>query len=367
MYAYWVCAARETPFSGLNFRSGACPFLHMMQFSTPEHHHFTFFCRSGDHHFHNFSMFKSFFATRGRLIAARTQFGQRPGVSGRPDASYTFTLVLGSGAPHFNARASAWSGAPYFSPCRRGTYLPKFGASTPPPPTGVYSPLKCGSACGIIHIFHRPKPKASWTLSSMVDKPELNWTEIKTKKLVISSSWVHYIIMHVSTNTWLLRYLLPFHVESSTHYFGCEVSFLLEIKLTPFWRFIKTPLKCIPCQNNTVLQLSLFWCQNVPHFGGVIETFLSASLVRTTLWRSLEGNWRRHHHHHHHHYSSVSPSVTFPLLYLPVLFEALGYFEDLMLWVLVLWFFFFFKFFFLSLFPVSLYQQLAAMHVYDFI
>ena len=60
----------------------------------------------------------------------RKAFGQRFGVNGQPDVSYSQFW-----SPAFFARAR--SGAPHFSLCH-GTYLPKFGVSTPPPPPGVY-------------------------------------------------------------------------------------------------------------------------------------------------------------------------------------------------------------------------------------
>ena len=131
--------------------------------SVPEHHHFTFFggfCRSGDHHFQNFFHFNSFIASHGRL-SPNAKRSAAPRVSNRPecqpDASWQFrrlafsrskwiklvpeprifklkTAQARSGAPHFYARPGARSGArAHFSLCR-GTYLPKFGVSTPPPP-----------------------------------------------------------------------------------------------------------------------------------------------------------------------------------------------------------------------------------------
>ena len=164
---------RERPsFSALNFCSGAYHFHKLPKKSVPEHHHFTFlggFCRSGDHHFQEIFNFNPFIASHGRL-SPNAKRSAAPRVSGRPErqpyASWQFRrfafsrskrikLVLEpriftlktaqarsgaphfqarSGAPHFHARPGARSGAlAHFSHCR-GTYLPKFGVSTPPPP-----------------------------------------------------------------------------------------------------------------------------------------------------------------------------------------------------------------------------------------
>ena len=143
----------------------------------PEHHHFTVFggfCRSGDHHFQNFYNFNPFIASHGRGSArskhifsglkihlqnsayiqsmprplrwvAFSSGRQRRGLAAVPEPRI-FTLKTAqarsgarifklkttqarSGAPHFHVPEPL----PHFSLCR-GTYLPKFGVSTPPPP-----------------------------------------------------------------------------------------------------------------------------------------------------------------------------------------------------------------------------------------
>ena len=156
-------------------RSGASPF-----------YIFGGFCRSGDHHFQNFFNFDPFIACHGRLCpnaaprvshadaswqfrrvlfsaprVSQTRLGnsgeshfQRCGLARRVLAvpeSFIFTLKTDqarsgappppppifkrkmaqarSGAPHFHARPGARSGA-----LANGTYLPKFGVSTSPPP-----------------------------------------------------------------------------------------------------------------------------------------------------------------------------------------------------------------------------------------
>ena len=108
--AYWVCATRETPIFSPKFPLA------------PEHHHFYSFCRSGDHHFHLFHSSRSV-AARGRSTAARAE----PRGHSRLPA---FHARGSSRALHIHARAH--SGAPILL-LFRGTYLPKCGASAPPP------------------------------------------------------------------------------------------------------------------------------------------------------------------------------------------------------------------------------------------
>ena len=43
MYAYWVCAARETPIFSPKFPFRSISFSQITKKSVPEHHHFTFF------------------------------------------------------------------------------------------------------------------------------------------------------------------------------------------------------------------------------------------------------------------------------------------------------------------------------------
>ena len=172
MYAYWVCAAREDPHlqswisvpehiiftNFLKIRSGASPFnIFWRDFAVPE----TII-------FKNFFNFNPFIASHGRLspnakrLAAPRVSQTRPGSSGdwhfhaqngpiklvpEPHIFKLKTAQARSGAPHFHARPRARSGVlAHFSLCR-GTYLPKFGVSTPPPPgslnltTSLITPL----------------------------------------------------------------------------------------------------------------------------------------------------------------------------------------------------------------------------------
>ena len=192
MYAYWVCDALETPIFSRNFRSGAYHFhkLHK-NYPVPEHHPFTFladFAVPETTQYQNFLIlnpFMAYFAVKETIIfkisliatrsspptagSARTQsvrqrrwFSSRP--EHQPDASWQFRRLAFSRIktdqacsearissskrlklvpePHsFTLRPAARSGAlAHFSLCR-GTYLPNFGVSTPPPPSpgnGVY-------------------------------------------------------------------------------------------------------------------------------------------------------------------------------------------------------------------------------------
>ena len=111
MYAYWVCAARETPIFSPEFPFRSISFSQITKKSVPEHHHFKFFggfCRSGDHHFQNFN---PFIASHGRLprqcrgLAAVTEIR-------------IFTLKTAqarSGDSHFHAQNGS-------SSCRRFTF-----------------------------------------------------------------------------------------------------------------------------------------------------------------------------------------------------------------------------------------------------
>ena len=109
MYAYWVCAARETPiFPEFPFRS--ISFSQITKKSVPEHHHFTSFggfCRSGDPHFQNFFNFNPCIASHGRL-SPNAKRSAAPRVRGR------------SGDSHFHAQNGSSSfRSPAFSSSKR--------------------------------------------------------------------------------------------------------------------------------------------------------------------------------------------------------------------------------------------------------
>ena len=162
MYAYWVCAAQETPIFSPKFPFRSISFSQMTQKIRSGASPFYIFCRSRDHHFTI-----SLISTRSpppTASSARTQsIRQRPGLVAGQSASQT--RPGSSGDPHLHAQigsssvrsptvwvsrskqlklvpepriftldrgacSGAWAD---FSLCR-GTYLPKFGVSTPPPP-----------------------------------------------------------------------------------------------------------------------------------------------------------------------------------------------------------------------------------------
>ena len=124
----WISVPEHIIFTNYQkIRSGASPF-----------YIFAGFCRSGDHHFQNFFNINPFIASHG-LGSARSA---APRLSGH------------SGAPHFQAQngSSSFRRPPFsrstgpelvpeplpFFHFARGTYLPKFGVSTPPPPPPGY-------------------------------------------------------------------------------------------------------------------------------------------------------------------------------------------------------------------------------------
>ena len=99
VYAYWVCAARETPFLALNFRSGAYNFLHIFKYSAPEQagaSPFYSFCRSRENNFRNF-------VAHDRLTQPRSASSLRSPALSRPNNSCSlrrgafFTLPRRSG------------------------------------------------------------------------------------------------------------------------------------------------------------------------------------------------------------------------------------------------------------------------------
>ena len=138
------------PFSALNFRSGAYHFHKRPKNPVRNITILHLFCRSGDHHFQNFFSFNTFTASHGRL-SPNAKRSAAPRVSDRPecqpalDASWQFrrpafsrsTAELVPEVSIFTLDRRARSGVRAdFSLCR-GTYLTKFGVSSPPPPPDV--------------------------------------------------------------------------------------------------------------------------------------------------------------------------------------------------------------------------------------
>ena len=127
MYAYWVCAARETPILSPKF-----PFrgISFSQKSAPEHHHFTFFA--------DFAVPEkiSLISTRSSPPTAgsspNTKRSAAPRVSGRPerqpDASWQFRRLAFSRSKPYQAR----SAAPHFHAQNGSSSIrsPEFSRST---------------------------------------------------------------------------------------------------------------------------------------------------------------------------------------------------------------------------------------------
>ena len=177
IYAYWVCAARETPIFSPKFPFRSISFSQIFKYSAPQPHHFTVFGRSGDHDFRHFAAHtqpSSASSLRSPALSRPSHSSslrrgafftlpRRSGDSGRPecqpDASYSpfrrpaFTRPSSPStlqSPAFSRSRSPSSlrrpafftleldpEPPHFSPCRC-TYLPKFGVSAPPPRCSHY-------------------------------------------------------------------------------------------------------------------------------------------------------------------------------------------------------------------------------------
>ena len=173
MYAYWVCAARETPIFSPKFPFRSISFSQITKKSSPEHHHFTFFAVPETIIF-KIALISTHSSPPTTGSAPTQSVLRRPGLC-QPDASSQFRrpafprstrLKLGP-EPHIStlntAQARSWSpafprstrlklgpepriftldrgarsGARAHFSLFRGTYLPKFGVSTPPPPSRV--------------------------------------------------------------------------------------------------------------------------------------------------------------------------------------------------------------------------------------
>ena len=127
MYAYWVCAARETPIFSPEFPFRSISFSHITNKSVPEHHHFTSFfggfCCSGDHHFQNFFNFNPFIAWHGRL-SPNAKRSAAPRVTAGQSASQT--RPGSSGDSHFHPQnGSSACRSPAFSSSKRLKLVPE--------------------------------------------------------------------------------------------------------------------------------------------------------------------------------------------------------------------------------------------------
>ena len=103
MYAYWVCAALETPIFSPKFPFRSISFSQIPYKSGPEHHRFTFFA--------DFAVLETIIFERG-LAAGQSASQTRPGSSGdskrlklgpEPRIFTLKTAQARSGAQHFHA------------------------------------------------------------------------------------------------------------------------------------------------------------------------------------------------------------------------------------------------------------------------
>ena len=159
MYAYWVCAARETPIFSPEFPFRSISFSQITKnlfWSITILHFLADFAIPETIIFKN-----SLISTRSSpptVGSARTQFrrlafscSKRVKLVPEPRSLTLKMAQARSGAPHFHTqngsssfRSPAFScstGSSFRSPGQfftlHGTYLPKFGVSTPPPPPSL--------------------------------------------------------------------------------------------------------------------------------------------------------------------------------------------------------------------------------------
>ena len=177
MYAYWVCAPRETPIFSPEFPFRSISFSQITNKSVLEHHHFTFFggfCHSRDHNFPNFFNFNPFIASHGRLSpnamrSAVPRVISRP--ERQPDASWQFRRVAFSRSKRIKLvpeprnfmldRELVPEPGPIFHFAVTHTYRAKHRGGPPPPPPP--SPVWLGLThwrrfnFAITRISHRPQ------------------------------------------------------------------------------------------------------------------------------------------------------------------------------------------------------------------
>ena len=157
MYAYWVCAARETPIFSPEFLFCSISFSQICKINPFQSitilHFFGGFCHSGDHHFQNVLNFNPFIASHGRL-SPNVKHSAAPRVSQtRPGSSGDSHFHAQNGSSSFRSRAFSRSTrssfrSPVFSRSTGSSFrslcpfftLPRhiptkiWGESPPPPP-----------------------------------------------------------------------------------------------------------------------------------------------------------------------------------------------------------------------------------------
>ena len=139
MYAYWVCAARETPIFSPEFLFRSISFSQISPKSVPEHHHFTFLA---DFAVPETVIFRTQSVRQRRGLAAGQSASARRVLAIPESSIFTLKTALArSGAPHFYAQNGSNSfrrpsfsrtGSSFRSPCPcftlpRHIPMPKFG------------------------------------------------------------------------------------------------------------------------------------------------------------------------------------------------------------------------------------------------
>ena len=113
MYAYWVCAARDTPIFSPEFLFRSISFSQISPKSVPEHHHFTFLA---DFAVRETVSFRTQSVRQRRGLAAGQSASARRVLAIPESSIFTLKTALArSGAPHFKAQmAQTRSGDPHF-------------------------------------------------------------------------------------------------------------------------------------------------------------------------------------------------------------------------------------------------------------
>ena len=113
-YAYWVCAARETPIFSPKFPFRSISSLQIFKYFVPEHHQFKVFCRSGDHNFRNFAAQCPPDASYSPF--RRPAFSRSSSASSLQSPALVFTLELPELAPEPSIiRSSSIRSPPFFT------------------------------------------------------------------------------------------------------------------------------------------------------------------------------------------------------------------------------------------------------------
>ena len=154
MYAYWVCVALETPIFSPKFPIWSISFSQMTQYSAPEHHHFTFFAVSET------IIFTISLRSSHSSPPAVGLLQPAPGVSGRPDASYSQFR-----RPPLSRSSLLWS--PAFSrssSVRSPAFFTLLELGRGSIPTNIWGDFAPGRLCrGTHYQYQNPWWRRPWT------------------------------------------------------------------------------------------------------------------------------------------------------------------------------------------------------------